>query len=221
MKKWIGLAVALTLAAGLAFGKSSEENRGDSLLYVGITPGLLLHPPSLLSQPVGVAVYLGKSLVLGGEFGSNSATQDNNGDVATVSYTNMGVVLRWFPGNSFNFLLAAHQRTWDGRANVNISNGLGGTIPVGMSMQAQTTVGSLGIGNQWMADFGLTWGFDWFVLSGPLSSTTRFAIDASALGGLGATQIAEAETRGNDMLKVLNLVSVFPGLFVFNLGWSF
>lgn len=221
MRKWI-VAAALIMTGAVAFGASSQQNRDDRVLFIGGSP-LGVDVPTLIAPPVGAGVYIGHSLLLGAEFGSRTVTQDNNGDKASATYSNTGAYARWFPGtNSFNLLFAVHRRAWDAKATVTIQNDLGIDEKVKSKLDAEATVATLGFGNQWMADFGLTWGFDWLLLSGVTGSSSKSQVLGFVNGAsLSNTETQRAEKELKDLGTFLNKVSGFPGALVFTIGWSF
>ena len=222
MRKWLVAAVLVLTSGALALGASSEENRGDSTVFVGVSP-IGIHIPTYIAPPAGAGMYIGKNLLLGAEYGSRSETFSDSGDKATASFSNAGLYARWFPGtNSFNFLLGLHRREWDASASVKIKNDLGLDEKVKADLTAEATVATLGLGNQWMADFGLTWGFDWLLVSGVASSSSTGKVRGFLNGAsLSNTETQRAEKELKDLGNLLNTVSGFPGLLVFTIGWSF
>lgn len=241
MKRTISLMAVLVLGASLAWGASSRSNRDDSLLYVGVAP-LGVHLPTLATQPVAVGVYLGENWLVGAEYGSADLTvKDGKGEFGPAeftvpdteddwkldgSYDNLGAFVRWFPGtNSFNITLAAHKREWTADLDfVYTRSDTGTPVPLSAGLTADSTVGTLGLGNQWMMDFGLVIGVDWVVASAPLGTSTSSRIDDSSLaayGGLPAAEKRQAEQEIEDAADTLNTVSALPGLFVLSLGWAF
>lgn len=222
--------VALTVTSALA--ASSEDNRDDSLIFVGVSPfgitaphiiGALVGSPYL---PVSAGVYLGSHFLIAGEYGfmSVDAEEDQAGDSEFKGeFTNLGIYARIWPGtNSFNFLVAVRQRTWDIDARVDIVDDTTGFArQVGVSLDADATVATLGIGNQWVTDFGLTIGLDWLVVSGLIDSSTSGKIDAAELNTLAPADVAEAEQELEDVGDALNEISALPGFLVLTIGWSF
>jgi hypothetical protein len=222
MRKWIVAAVMVMTSGALALGASSEENRDESTVFVGVSP-IGIHLPTYIAPPVGAGMYLGKNLLVGAEYGSRTESFNNSGDKASATFSNVGVYARWFPGtNSFNLLFGLHQRAWEASASVKIQNDLGIDEKVKADLNAEATVATLGLGNQWMADFGLTWGFDWLLLSGVASSSSTGKVRGFVNGAsLSTTETQRAEKELKDLGNVLNTVSGFPGLLVFTIGWSF
>ena len=236
MKKFSGLLLAiLFLSAPFAQAAETRANRSDSLIFLGISP-FGIHIPTLIAPPVGFGIYLGDNLLIGVESGSVSASGDSQDDAGTsttnVSFDNTGAFVRLFPGtNSFNFFAAVHKREWavDATATfigIDQATGFFATVQASAALTASTTVGTLGIGNQWIMDFGLVLGMDWLLLSGPISSETTAVVNAvGTVGGFTQTLTAQQKAQGEkDLTKFadfLNDVSAIPGLFVFTIGLAF
>ncbi len=237
MKRAIILLAGLLAFASAAIGATTRENRADSLFFLGISP-IGFHIPTLATHPVAVGIYLGESWLIGAEYGSaNIKIQNKKGefglfefDVRNMdpgervdgSYDNVGAFIRWFPGNSFHVTLAAHKREWDIDASVTIIDSALGPQVIGANVNADATVATLGIGNQWIMDFGLVIGLDWLLLSGVVHDSVSSHINLGDLDAL-TTQadkdaaIADLNELGDD----INKLSGWPGSFVLTLGWAF
>ncbi|MCP4751367.1 MAG: hypothetical protein GY866_10770, partial [Proteobacteria bacterium] len=195
-------------------------NRGDSLLLVGMSGGL--HIASALTTPATLAVYLGESVLIGVESGSASSSQDDAEGEAEATYTNQGIYLRYFMGNSFNILVAANNRTWTADATVTQTTvtWTGTTTEtVTADLEASATIGTLGIGNQWLTDFGFTLGIDWIVGSGILGSSVSSNIKTTTTTD--PAEMAQFQQDLEDFGEFLNLVSALPGFFVVTIGFTF
>ena len=212
MKKSALILFLMVFAASAVFGQSSRQNRGDSFIFVGYTP-VGVHIATLFSQPFSFGVILGESLEIGVEFGS-WADADNDGDVTfSGEFKNAGVFLKWFPGNSFYFSLSGHKREWSLTATSSLSTGAIALATV----ETNATVIGVGIGNQWMFDFGMFIGVDWVVLSGAASSSKTVTISS----GLTPSEQAEAQRDFDDAGDTLNDWSGFPGAAILTIGWAF
>ena len=233
MKKFSGLVLAiLFFSAPLAQAADTRANRSDSLIFLGISP-VGLHIPTLIAPPVGLGIYLGDNWLFGVEGGSVvGESQDDEGSSATVSFENTGAYIRWFPGtNSFNYFAAVHKRTWEAQASstfvsTDSATGLITTVRANAALTASATVGTLGIGNQWIMDFGLVLAADWLVLSSAISSESTAVVDAvGTVGGFTQTLTAQQKKDAEKDLKefgdFLNDVSAFPGFLVFTIGLAF
>ncbi|MEE8433348.1 MAG: hypothetical protein V3S64_01040, partial [bacterium] len=150
---------------------------------------------------------------IGVEVGS-WADSDNDGDVTfSGEFKNSGVFMRWFPGNSFYLSLSAHKREWSLTATSALSTG---TVALA-TVDTKATVVGLGIGNQWMFDFGLYIGVDWVMLSGATSSEKTVTISSS----LTASEQAEAQRDFEDAGDTLNKWSGLSGAVILTVGWAF
>lgn len=235
MKKFILIAIfSLTFLPLVALGQTSESsedqpsdtvveaeepdqlegttqgNRRDSFLYVGISP-FGIHIPTLFTTPFSVGVFLGESLYLGGEFGFWDIDFTDDDDTSIGSYSNVGGVVRYFTGNSFYLSAALHYRTWSVDVTYDYSSSTGaGTL------DASALVGSIGLGNQWITDIGFTFGIEYVVLSALLSSSVDANVTAT-----GGGSASEADDELNVIGEFLNDVSAWPGFLIFSFGWSF
>lgn len=218
-------ALTLTVLAVLllplaAQAQSSRANRGDSTLMFGVSSGG--HLPSVVAPPVGVGLFLGESLLVGAEYGSASYADETDDVEYTTDYTNAGGFARWFPGNSFNVLLAYHQRTWDAELEYTVEDeSTGDEKPVDATLTAEAAVVTAGIGNQWTTDFGMVIGVDWLLGSALASSSRSGDIDDDTLETLAPGEVEEAEAELEDAGDLLNRASASPGVFVITLGWAF
>ena len=231
MKKFSGLVLAiLFLSAPLAQAADTRANRSDSFVFLGTSP-VGIHIPTLIAPPVGLGIYLGDNWLFGVESGSVAGeSQDDAGSTASVSFENTGAYIRWFPGtNSFNYFAAVHQRKWEARASSTFSSfeaGFFTTVRADAELTASATVGTLGIGNQWIMDFGLVLAADWLVLSGLISSESTAVVNATGtVGGITQTltpqQKRDAEKDMKEFGDFLNQVSALPGFLVFTIGLAF
>lgn len=189
---------------------TTRGNRRDSFLYVGISP-FGIHIPTLLTAPISLGIFMGESLYVGGELGVWDINYTDSSDTSIGSYTNVGGVFRYFTGNSFYFSTALHYRAWA----VDVSYDYSGTTGYG-HLEASSLVGSVGLGNQWITDIGFTFGIEYLVLSGALSSS----VDATVTDD-GGGSAAEADAELISVGEFLNEVSAWSGFLIFSFGWSF
>ena len=182
-----------------------------------------IHPATLMAAPVRVAVILG-DLTVGIDAGSGSPSYSSTGWTTTTgTYTNQGLNARYFFGNSFNASLGYHMRNFSGTSTAksySLSN-YGATYQTETySLDAKTSVATLGIGNHWLMDFGLWIGGDWVLASTALSQTSE-ATSTGTTGSPSATQRASlkknAEAAGDEM----NAWSASSGFAVFTIGFAF
>jgi len=100
--------------------------------------------------------------------------------------------------------------------------GTGNPIPVRVKVESAATVGTLGIGNQWMLDFGLTIGVDWLLLSGVLSENIESSINAVDYNALiDPADKKEAQDDLDQLGENLNKFSGYSGAVVLTLGFAF
>ena len=154
----------------------------------------------------------------GFEYGTASATQKDGDNEASASYTNMGLYFRYFFGNSFNVFAAAHSRKWTADVTLSETDNTcpGNTCTADVEMTAAATVATLGVGNHWTLDFGLTLGVDWIFASGIIGSSTTSSVSANT-----GWDVAELATEISDFADLLNQASALPGFLNFTIGWSF
>ena len=233
MKKLLITLVLLTISIPV-WGASTRQNRGDSLIFVGISP-VGLHIPTLVTMPVGLGVYLGKNFLIGAETGNVTFDTDSDGSdgdsSAEGSYNNSGIYARWFPGtNSFNLGLALHKRIFSATATASSFDPTYGVVDVEASLDADATVGSVILGNQWMMDFGLVLAMDWIIVSGLIDSKVDSSFSGRVVTSSGQVisieeldpeTVADAERELNSIGEDINTISAFPGILVFTIGWAF
>ena len=219
MKKLILLIAGLMVLTTSAFAANTEMNRDQSLIYVGYTP-FGIDIPTLFSTPISAGVYLGQNFLVAGDFGIpfDHDFTDSNNNTVNLKYLNMGGYGRWFPGtNSFNIFGGIHQRTLTLTGPVTYTNGgVSATTTVEAKMSAM--VADIGIGNQWISDFGLTFGIDWFALRGVLAQTQSVS-DSAGFATL-PTQ-AEKDAVQEELKQFNTAFNSLPGLFIISVGWAF
>ncbi|PCI23672.1 MAG: hypothetical protein COB67_12460 [SAR324 cluster bacterium] len=197
-----------------ALAQESQKTRGEKTLFLGKTT-FGLHIPTLLAPPAGLGIYLGDSVLLGVESGSISVDQDDGNTKSSAEFTNQGIYVRIFTGNSFNFLLAVHQRNWKADATVTKTSG-STTETATASLEAKAQVATLGIGNQWSWDWGLVFGIDWVLGSSLLNSSSTSIVKTSTF-----VDDADATKELEEFGDFLNEVSAFPGVFNITIGLAF
>ena len=221
MKKLIFLIAGLMVLSASAFAASTEMNRDESLIYVGVAP-FGIDIPTLVTTPLSVGVYLGQNFMVAGEIGFPAKyefTDSNTNQKATVEYTNFGGYGRWFPGtNSFNLFGGIHQRTLSFSGFAKYTDpATGASLQTFVEAKMAAMVAELGIGNQWISDFGLTFGLDWFALRGVLAQTESVT-DSGGYTTLAPAQKNEVLSNMKDVNTALNGL---PGLFIMSIGWAF
>lgn len=220
------LVISLVLAflfSNLQAAESSS-NRVDKIGLLGISSGA--HIPTLVTHPLTAGYYFKDNILLGFEYGTASFSETDEDDKFELDYINTGVYMRYFLGNSLNVLGALHQRSWKAKATMHETFQecvLGTCLPAVSGDITGTVTGSalvatVGIANHWMMDYGLTVGFDWLVLSYPLSTT----VSGVSVGTMGVSlPVSVADSRAKEMGDMINKISSLPGALVLTLGWSF
>ncbi len=225
MKRWILLSSFIVFYIS-AYAATSQENRDESLLFVGVSP-FGVHVPTLLTRPLNVGLYLGSNVMFGVEYGKvkdsdyehkyldeNHSDGENGSSTTNVSgsYTNEGAYIRVFSGESSLYLLLAyHVRTWEGEGTLTRESG----EAVG-TMTFQSHIGTIGFGNMWQFDSGLTFGISWYCDSRILEQSIDYKITSN-------TGIPEDEVQEEieDFGKFLNAVSGLFGVGIVTMGISF
>ena len=182
-----------------------------------------IHPASIMAAPARVAVILG-DLTVGIDAGSGSPSYTSTGWTETTgTYTNQGLNARYFFGNSFNASLGYHMRNFSGTTTATaytLSN-YGVTYQIEtFTMDAKTSVATIGIGNHWLMDWGLWIGGDWVLASGALSQTKEVT-STGTTGSPSATQRASFKKNAEAAADEMNAWSASGGFAVFTIGFAF
>ena len=187
-----------------------------------------IHPATLMAAPVRVAVILG-DLTVGIDAGSGSSTYSTTGYATTFltttsgTYTNQGLNARYFFGNSFNASLGYHMRNFSGTTTATaytLSN-YGVTYQIEtFTMDAKTSVATLGIGNHWLMDWGLWIGGDWVLASSTLSQTKEVT-STGTTGSPSAAQLASFKKNAEAAADEMNAWSASSGFAVLTIGFAF
>ncbi len=175
-------------------GPTSEDNRGDSTLFLGVTPFSVSMPESNL-YPFQAGIFLGKSHLFGIEYGfinksNESATLKSEAELVT-----RGVFYRMFPGSSFNLLFAVNRLTWIAESTAYIEAGSEKSYTV--EDEESVVIGTFAIGNQWLLDSGITIGCDWALFSNRLGDPES-SRKISDNGGK-STELARAKKELEDL----------------------
>ena len=114
------LCLSILFCASVAWAADSAGNRGDSIIMLGMAP-VGIHLATLIAPPVRVAVLLG-DLTVGFDSGSASSSQTSGTAKSIATYTNQGLNVRYFFGNSFNASLGYHMRNYSAEATATSSS---------------------------------------------------------------------------------------------------
>ena len=185
-----------------------------------------IHLATLVAPPVRVAVLLG-DLTVGFDSGSADNSQSSGTAKSTATYTNQGLNVRYFFGNSFNASLGYHMRNYSAEATSTSSSSTysGGswtttTASETFTLDAKTTVATLGIGNHWLMDWGLWIGVDWLLASNALSQTSEATLTSST-GTVTAAESAKFKKDAEKLGDLINAVSASSGFAVLTIGLAF
>ena len=219
------LCLSILFCASVAWAADSAGNRGDSIIMLGMAP-VGIHLATLVAPPVRVAVLLG-DLTVGFDSGSADNTQSSGTAKSTATYTNQGLNARYFFGNSFNASLGYHMRNYSAEATSTSSSSTysGGswtttTASETFTLDAKTTVATLGIGNHWLMDWGLWIGVDWLLASNALSQTSEATLTSST-GTVTAAESAKFKKDAEKLGDLINAVSASSGFAVLTIGLAF
>ena len=219
------LCLSILFCASVAWAADSAGNRGDSIIMLGMAP-VGIHLATLVAPPVRVAVLLG-DLTVGFDSGSADNSQSSGTAKSTATYTNQGLNVRYFFGNSFNASLGYHMRNYSAEATSTSSTSTysGGswtttTASETFTLDAKTTVATLGIGNHWLMDWGLWIGVDWLLASNALSQTSEATLTSST-GTVTAAESAKFKKDAEKLGDLINAVSASSGFAVLTIGLAF
>ena len=226
MKKIILCISALFTITSVVHAADSAGNRKDSIIMLGMSGGI--HSVSILAAPARVAIILG-DLTVGIDAGSGSSSYYTTGKATTFltttsgTYTNQGLNARYFFGNSFNASLGYHMRNFSGTSTAksySSSNWSYSYQTETYSLDAKTSVATIGIGNHWLMDWGLWIGGDWVLASGALSSSSE-ATSTNTSGTATAAQSAQYKKDAEAIGTWINDISASSGFAVLTVGFAF
>ena len=170
-----------------------------------------LHIQYLHSAPIEIE-FPGKNItigVAGGERTTETVSSSYSYSTGEWSYTYQYVTastsevnIRYYPGNSFNWLLGygKYKRDFKDWESLNDTT---------YDVKVETTQVNFGLGNEWTFDFGMYIGADWLMTGGNLSESYI----ATLVSGTETTSSKiniEEETRGSA-----------GGVAVFRIGFGF
>ena len=88
------------------------------------------------------------------------------------------------------------------------------------TLDAKTTVATLGIGNHWLMDWGLWIGGDWVLASSALSQTKEVT-STGTTGSPSAAQLASFKKNAEAAADEMNAWSASSGFAVLTIGFAF
>ena len=221
IKKLSILCLSILFCGSVAWAADSAGNRGDSIIMLGMAP-VGIHLATLAAPPVRVAVLLG-DITVGIDVGSGSSSLSSGTAKSTATYTNQGLNARYFFGNSFNASLGYHMRNWTIESTSTVTTYTGFTTSIAsetFTLDAKTTVATLGIGNHWLLDWGLWIGGDWVLASSALSQTSEATLTSST-GTVSAANSATFKKDNENVGDLFNAISASSGFAVLTIGFAF
>ena len=222
IKKLSILCLSILFCGSVAWAADSAGNRGDSIIMLGMAP-VGIHLATLAAPPVRVAVLLG-DITVGIDVGSGSSSLSSGTAKSTATFTNQGLNARYFFGNSFNASLGYHMRNWTIESTSTVSTWTWGTgwstASETYSVDAKSTVATIGIGNHWLLDWGLWIGGDWVLASTALSQTSEATVTSST-GTVSAANSATFKKDNENVGDLFNAISASSGFAVLTIGFAF
>ena len=217
------LCLSVLFCGSVAWAADSAGNRKDSIIMLGIAPAGI-HAPTIMAAPARVALILG-DITVGIDAGSGTYDYSSFGWTSTTgAYTNQGLNARYFFGNSFNASLGYHMRNFSGTTTATaytLSN-YGVTYQIEtFTMDAKTSVATIGIGNHWLMDWGLWIGGDWVLASSGLGQTKVVTSTGTTTGSPTATQRDWFKIYADRAADEMNDWSASAGFAVFTVGFAF
>jgi len=194
----------------VVFAADSAGNRADSIIMFGTSSGI--HPATIIAPPTRVGVLLGSDWMLGIDSGSSSYSDSSGGSKATATYTNQGLIARYFIGNSFNLLAGYHMRNYDASVTSKDSSGT-----ATLDLKAHANVATFTVANHWLWDWGIWIGFDWLLFGNAVSSKSEATVTSSGTVG----DINKAKKDAEEIGNLINAVSTSGGLLVMSVGFAF
>ena len=219
------LCLSILFCGSVAWAADSAGNRKDSIIMLGMAP-VGIHPATLIAPPIRVAVILG-DITVGIDAGSADSSQTSGTAKSTATYTNQGLNARYFFGNSFNASLGYHMRNYSAEATASSStySYSGGswtttTATETFTLDAKTSVATLGIGNHWLLDWGLWIGGDWVLASSAISESSEATLTNST-GTITAAESAKFKKDAEALGDLVNGISSGSGFAQFTIGFAF
>lgn len=208
------LIILATTAGFTAFAEGFESNRDHFNSFVLVTPWALSNG-SPASSAYTFGLYFNQRIALNVEIGRVSYDYESGDSDSETNYSNIGFGGRYYLRNSLNFIGSVHFRNWQGKRAATTASGANGEVKI----LADSTVAAIGIGNQWVASYGLTVGIDWVVIAKEISSSTSVSVTRNE--GLSSSELQVLKNRAKKEAESVNDVALASAAVVFSLGWSF
>ena len=100
------------------------------------------------------------------------------------------------------------------------SGGSWTTVSETYTLDAKTSVLTLGIGNHWLMDWGLWIGADWVLASSALGQTSEATLTSST-GTVSAAESAAFKKDAEKIGELINAISASSGFAVLTIGFAF
>jgi len=222
IKKLSILCLSILFCGSVAWAADSAGNRKDSIIMLGMAP-VGIHAATLIAPPIRVAVILG-DITVGIDAGSADSSQTSGTAKSTATYTNQGLNARYFFGNSFNASLGYHMRNYSATATATSTTyswqtGYS-TATETFTLEAKSSVATIGIGNHWLLDWGLWIGGDWVLASSAISESSEATLTNST-GTITAAESAKFKKDAEALGDLVNGISSGSGFAVLTIGFAF
>jgi hypothetical protein len=222
IKKLSILCLSILFCGSVAWAADSAGNRADSIIMIGMAP-VGIHAATLIAPPIRVAVLLG-DITVGVDVGSADSSQSSGSAKSTATYTNQGLNARYFFGNSFNASLGYHMRNYSATATATATTyswetGYS-TATETFTLDAKSSVLTLGVGNHWLLDWGLWIGGDWVLASSAISESST-ATSTNTTGTITDTDSAKFKKDAEALGDLINGISSSSGFAVLTIGFAF
>lgn len=212
--KQILLIILMINISSTGLAADFQSNRENSSYFVTVTPWALSNgSPSSYSYTLGI--YFTRRISLDVELGRLSYDYETGDFDGETNYSNIGFGGRYFSRNSLNFLASVHFRKWEGKTATTGSSGAYGEAEI----YATSTAAIIGIGNQWITDFGLIIGIDWVVIAEAINSS--YSVSVTKNEGLSSSELQAFVNDAKKKAESVNSVAFASAAIILNLGWSF
>ena len=203
--KKLALSLALLACSLPLYAADSASNRSSQFIRFG-TKAIAIHSLYLRSSPMEVE-FPGKNITIGvaGGRGSTEELVTSSSGIPsfkTVVGSTSEVNIRYYPGNSFNWLLGygKYKRDYKDWESLNDTT---------YDVKVETTQVNFGLGNEWTFDFGMYIGADWLMLGGKISDSYT------------ATLVSGTETTRSKTYIETDTKWTAGGAAIFRIGFGF
>ena len=208
--KKIGISLALCACTAPLYAADSASNRSSQFIRFG-TKAIAIHGMYLWSSPMEVE-FPGKNITIGVAGGSKTneivsssysySTGEWSYTYEYVTASTSEVNIRYYPGNSFNWLLGYGKYTRDYKDWESLND-------TTYDVKVETTQVNFGLGNEWTFDFGMYIGADWLMLGGKISDSYT------------ATLVSGTETTRSKTYIETDTKWTAGGAAIFRIGFGF